>query len=108
LQTKYDIKNYLKKIYQLPVVDVRTRIALGKTKRDRKVGYITKEEDSKLAYVTLPREVKFTYPNIFPTESEEKEKKREDERALDSSKDEFQKFLDKNKNRKGLPGWFSF
>lgn len=87
---------------------MRTRIAIGKTARDRKVGYITKEEDSKLAYVTFPREVTFKFPDIFPSEAEEKEKKREDERALESSKEEFQKFIDKNKNRKGLPGWFSF
>lgn len=87
---------------------MRTRIAMGKTRRDRKIGYVIKEDDTKLAYVTFPREVKFTYPNIFPTEAEEKEKKREDERALDASKEEFQKFIDKNKNRKGLPGWFSF
>lgn len=51
--TKYDIKNYLEKIYKIPVVDVRTRIAMGKTKRDLVVGYVTKEEDAKLAYVTL-------------------------------------------------------
>lgn len=52
--TKYDIQNYLEKIYKIPVIDVRTRIALGKTKRDQK-GYVVKEEDTKLAYVTLVR-----------------------------------------------------
>lgn len=51
--TKTDIKNYLTKIYNVPVVDVRTRIAMGKTKRDQVVGYVTKAEDSKLAYVVL-------------------------------------------------------
>lgn len=51
--TKHDIKNYLEKIYNIPVVDVRTRIALGKTKRDLVAGYVTKEDDAKLAYVTL-------------------------------------------------------
>lgn len=51
--TKYDVKNYLEKIYKIPVVDVRTRIDLGKTKRDHTVGYITKNDDMKLAYVTL-------------------------------------------------------
>lgn len=51
--TKHDVKNYLEKIYDIKVMDVRTRIALGKTKRDQVVGYVTKEEDTKLAYVTL-------------------------------------------------------
>lgn len=54
--TKYDIKNYLEKIYNVPIIDVRTRIQLGKTKRDLK-GYIVKEEDTKLAYVTLVRNI---------------------------------------------------
>lgn len=51
--TRYDIKNYLEKIYNIPVVQVRTRIELGKTKKDQKYGYVTKEDDVKLAYVTL-------------------------------------------------------
>ena len=51
--TKHDIRNYLEKIYKLDVIDVRTRIAPGKTKRDIVVGYVTKQDDEKLAYVTL-------------------------------------------------------
>lgn len=51
--TKYDVKNYLEKIYNIPVVEVRTRIAMGRTKRDLKVGYVTKEDDTKYAYVTM-------------------------------------------------------
>lgn len=27
--TKYDVKNYLEKIYNIPVIEVRTRIGLG-------------------------------------------------------------------------------
>lgn len=53
--TKYDVKNYLEKIYNIPVVEVRTRIGLGKTKADQVYGYITKEEDTKYAYVTMVR-----------------------------------------------------
>lgn len=51
--TKHDIKNYLEKIYHVPVVDVRTNIGLGKFKRDIGKGYITKEDDVKFAFVTL-------------------------------------------------------
>lgn len=51
--TKHDVKNYLEKIYNLPVVDVRTRIALGPTKRDQIYGYVTKADDIKYAYVTM-------------------------------------------------------
>lgn len=51
--TKHDVKNYLEKIYKIPVVDVRTRIELGSTKRDTTYGYVTKNDDMKLAYVTM-------------------------------------------------------
>lgn len=51
--TKHDVKNYLEKIYKVPVIDVRTRIALGETKRDQVYGYVTKKDDVKLAYVTM-------------------------------------------------------
>lgn len=54
--TKHDVKNYLEKIYKLPVVDVRTRIALGETKRDQTYGYVTKKDDVKYAYVTMVSE----------------------------------------------------
>lgn len=53
--TKYDIKNYLEKIYNVPVSDIRTRIALGKFRRDVGKGYITKDDDIKYAYVKLVR-----------------------------------------------------
>ncbi|KAH8316926.1 hypothetical protein KR074_005449 [Drosophila pseudoananassae] len=102
--TKYDVRNYLEKIYKLPVVDVRTRIALGETKRDQTYGYVTKKDDVKIAYVTLPREESFIFPEMF---AEKAEKQAQEEKSLDESKEGFRKFLDRNKKRPGTPGWFS-
>lgn len=51
--TKHDIKNYLNKIYNIPVVEVRTKIFLGKFRRDLGKGYIVKEDDVKNAIITL-------------------------------------------------------
>lgn len=51
--TKYDIKNYLEKIYNVKVVDVRTRIALGETRRVPGKGYVIKDDDIKYAFITL-------------------------------------------------------
>lgn len=51
--TTHDIKNYLEKIYKIPVIGVRTRIAMGETQRDPVAGYVTKKDDEKIAYVTL-------------------------------------------------------
>ncbi|XP_016964934.1 39S ribosomal protein L23, mitochondrial [Drosophila biarmipes] len=102
--TKYDVRSYLEKIYKLPVVDVRTRIALGETKKDQAYGYITKKDDVKLAYVTLPREQAFVFPDFFAEKAERQEK---EEKSLDESKEGFRRFLDRNKKRPGTPGWFS-
>jgi len=51
--TKYDIKNYLNKIYNINLVKVNTVIIMGKFKKDRLHGSVIKEDDIKLAYVTL-------------------------------------------------------
>lgn len=89
------------------MIDVRTRIALGRTKKEERSGYIIKEEDSKIAYVTLPKEVEFTYPDLFPETSEKKKNKKDDEKSLDAAKDKFREYLDRNKKRRALPGWYS-
>lgn len=83
------------------------RIAPGTTQRDRVVGYVTKNDDNKLAYITLPKEVNFVFPDVFPSDAEQKKQQREDEKALDTSKDFFKKYLDRNKKRHGMPGWYS-
>ncbi|KAL5293458.1 MRPL23 family protein [Megaselia abdita] len=103
--SKPDIKNYLEKIYNIPVVDVRTRIATGPTKKDQIYGYVTKADDIKIAYVTLPKENKFVFPDLFPQSA--KDKKEQDEKSLEESKVNFKKYLDRNKGRPGAPGWFS-
>lgn len=51
--TKYDVENYLKDIYKVPVVEVRTRIGMGEFYQDHYKRYIKKKDDIKFAYVTL-------------------------------------------------------
>ncbi|XP_044255975.1 probable 39S ribosomal protein L23, mitochondrial [Tribolium madens] len=102
--TKYDIKNYLEKIYNINVVDVRTRIALGKTRRVPGKGYVVKDEDIKYAYITLPKEEKFIFPDLFP---EDKKAKDEEEATIQEAKKGFKEYLEKNKERPNMPGWFS-
>ncbi|KYB27800.1 large ribosomal subunit protein uL23m [Tribolium castaneum] len=102
--TKYDIRNYLEKIYNIKVVDVRTRIALGPTRRVPAKGYVVKDEDIKYAYVTLPKDEKFVFPDLFPVDNKAKE---EEEATIKQSKEGFKQFLEKNKERPNMPGWFS-
>lgn len=53
--TKHDIKNYLTKIYDVPVVDVRTEIRMGEFFRDPVKKYVKKKDDYRVAIVTLVR-----------------------------------------------------
>ena len=52
--TRYDIKNYLEKIYKVPVVDVRTVNKMGKTRQNAFGNYLVNDKDYKVAFVTLP------------------------------------------------------
>lgn len=101
------MKNYLTKIYKLPVMEIRSRIAAGKTVRDRTAGYVKKLDEEKIVYVTLPKDVKFTYPDVYPSDGEASKQRRDDEKALDSSKDMHKKFLERSSKRRGVPGWFT-
>lgn len=53
--SRFDMKNYLEKIYNVKPVHIRTWIAFGKTRRDPGKGYIVKDDDIKYAFVTLVR-----------------------------------------------------
>lgn len=103
--TTNDVRNYLEKIYKVPVIDVRTRIDMGKTFKEPGRGYVIKKDDTKMAYVTLPKDQKFVFPNLFEKSSDQKE---EHEKSLKETKDNYKKFLDRTKERPGAPGWFSF
>ncbi|KAI9523582.1 hypothetical protein NQZ68_026524 [Dissostichus eleginoides] len=51
--TKYDIKNYLENIYNVPVGAVRTRIQFGSNKKRNHRNQKIKQPDYKVAYVQL-------------------------------------------------------
>lgn len=67
--TKFDIKNYLEKIYNVRCATIRTRIRAPKTKRDVVHGYVVKEDDVKYAYITLVSINLFVVVNMFLTSS---------------------------------------
>ena len=87
--TKYDIKNYLEKIYNVPVANVKTVNKLGKTRKNDFADYLIKDDDQKVAFVTLPpgklfyQEIlgldslsghKFEWPDLKITEGQDKQK----------------------------------
>lgn len=53
--TPFDVRNYLEKIYKIPVVNVETRVVAGKIKKATGKPYIVKEDDYREAIVDLVR-----------------------------------------------------
>jgi len=99
--TKLDVKQYLEKIYNVPIVNVNTHIKMGDIKRN-KSNYIIKEDDYKVAYVTLEKDQKFEFPQLFG-----ESKKKEEEDALAELKSNYQKRTHFNLKTNGVPSWFS-
>ncbi|XP_056138086.1 39S ribosomal protein L23, mitochondrial [Lampris incognitus] len=64
--TKYDVRNYLERIYNVPVGAVRTRIQHGSQKKRNHLNQKVKKPDYKVAYVQLGQGQTFTFPDIFP------------------------------------------
>lgn len=61
--TEFDVRNYLTKIYKLPVAAVKVEMKNGNVVRSLKQ-HIIKEADYKMAYVTMDKEFEFTFPDI--------------------------------------------
>ena len=51
--TRFDVRNYLEKIYNVHPVYVNMRIALGKTYIPHGCKFVVKDDDVKIAYVAL-------------------------------------------------------
>lgn len=79
---KIDIRNYLEKIYGIPVDKVHTRIQPGKWKNEIYGNDLIhkKNDDYKVAYVYL-REGTFKFPQLFPEISTEEVEEEEEVKA---------------------------
>ncbi|CAJ0944593.1 unnamed protein product, partial [Mesorhabditis belari] len=68
--SRHDVREYLTKIYSLPVRDVRIEMKMGdiewQTKKDtRYKTAMWKEDDKKFAYVFMSKSVEFDFPDLF-------------------------------------------
>ncbi|ODM92132.1 putative 39S ribosomal protein L23, mitochondrial [Orchesella cincta] len=102
--SQFDVKSYLEKIYEVPVVHVRTYIQEGRYRRVPQKGYIVKDDDYKVAFVTLPKDTTFEFPNIFPEEKAQEVEN--EEKHMDILKENFKKHQQRNRLRPDVPGWF--
>ncbi|KAJ8984565.1 hypothetical protein NQ317_006027 [Molorchus minor] len=103
--TEYDIKNYLEKIYNIKCVDLKMSIAGPFTRKDPGKGYVVKDDDIKYAYVTLHKGQSFKFPDLFPEGESQAEENYN--KSLKEAKQGFDNYLEKNKNRPNMPGWFT-
>ncbi|CEF63033.1 39S ribosomal protein L23, mitochondrial [Strongyloides ratti] len=76
--SRNDVRQYLEKIYKIPVYDVRIMNKMGDItwsapldKNFRRA--LWKEEDKKIAFVYMPKHIKFEYPTLFDDAKFEKE-----------------------------------
>nr|CAH0103003.1 unnamed protein product [Daphnia galeata] len=100
--TKLDVKQYLEKIYNLPVIHVSTYNRMGKTKTAPN-RYVTKEQDEKIAFVTLEKDQKFTFPEIYGNNDILKEQ----DKAMKQTKEMYAQKTKVNISKQGVPTWFS-
>ncbi|KAK7108759.1 large ribosomal subunit protein uL23m-like [Littorina saxatilis] len=99
-----DVKNYLEKVYKVPVLDVRTKVFAGKDITQQARGHVlAKEEDHKKAYVQLADGESFEFPDLFEenkpaTEKQAKEVKKQERTGLEDQR--------KHWDRLTIPTWF--
>lgn len=110
--TRLDVKNYLEKIYKLPVVNVQTLITSGRThwalpsQNTRDTVGLYKDEDTKYARVTFPADFVFEAPDVTK-ENEESQRKRA-QTEIEQSRKVHRKEVGKHArlNRRGAPNFF--
>ncbi|KAK0404332.1 hypothetical protein QR680_017400 [Steinernema hermaphroditum] len=76
--SRHDVRQYLEKIYTIPVRDVRIENVIGEIKWNAPLDYryrkaMWKEEDKKMAYVFLKKDVSFAFPDIWKADQEQEE-----------------------------------
>lgn len=74
--TDWDVKNYLEKIYKVPVAGIKSKICCGDIRRSRdpkRPFDVIKDEDYRLTQVTLREGETFKWPDLFPEEVQKEE-----------------------------------
>lgn len=99
--TKFDIKNYLQNIYNVPVAKVNTSVIYVPFQRNHKNQRVKLREDFKLAYVTLADGQTFEFPELFPDTEEQK-----NEEMAKELKEKEKKTTEQMTRRAGVPSWF--
>uniref|UniRef100_A0A8C5YVH1 Large ribosomal subunit protein uL23m n=1 Tax=Marmota marmota marmota TaxID=9994 RepID=A0A8C5YVH1_MARMA len=98
--TRVDLRNYLERIYNVPVAAVRTRVQHGSNRKRDHRNVRIKKPDYKVAYVQLAHGQTFTFPDLFP--------EREQSPAGGPVEEgPFQQKPSSHPRQGGIPNWFS-
>ena len=109
----FDVRNYLEKIYKLPVVEVNTVIHDGKIHPDPEGKDMVKEPDFRICHVTLPEGMNFKHPgeDLFTGGRKDHDHLKMNQMGkivseMKSKKEQIQK--ETWKRGSNLPTWFNF
>ncbi|XP_057585935.1 39S ribosomal protein L23, mitochondrial isoform X1 [Hippopotamus amphibius kiboko] len=103
--TRVDLRNYLERIYNVPVAAVRTRVQHGSNRRRDHRNVRIKKPDYKVAYVQLAHGQTFTFPDLFP-EKKSPEGGSVDEALRDQVLEDQRRRQTPDPRRGGVPSWF--
>ncbi|XP_036116057.1 39S ribosomal protein L23, mitochondrial [Molossus molossus] len=104
--TRVDLKNYLERIYSVPVASVRTRVQHGSNRKRDHRNVRVKKPDYKVAYVQLAHGQTFTFPDLFPERKPSPEGDSVDKDLQQQLLEEQQARQSQDPRRGGVPEWF--
>ncbi|KAM4845165.1 large ribosomal subunit protein uL23m isoform 2-T2 [Thomomys bottae] len=104
LMTRTDLRNYLERIYSMPVAAVRTRVQHGSNRKRDYRNVRIKKPDYKVAYVQLAHGQTFTFPDLFP--EKEQSPAAAAEEGLSGLQEAVPQRQSPDPRRGGVPSWF--
>ncbi|XP_054998479.1 39S ribosomal protein L23, mitochondrial [Sorex araneus] len=100
--TRVDLRNYLERIYNVPVAAVRTRVQHGSGRKRDHRNVRVKKPDYKVAYVQLAHGQTFSFPDLFPEKAPGAPADDPQDQLLQEQKQKLQR----DPRRGGVPPWF--
>ncbi|XP_044775368.1 39S ribosomal protein L23, mitochondrial isoform X2 [Neomonachus schauinslandi] len=101
--TRVDLRNYLERIYNVPVAAVRTRVQHGSNRKRDYRNVRMKKPDYKVAYVQLAHGQTFTFPDLFPEKNHGSPGDNDiQDRLLEGQRQR----QSRDPRRGGVPDWF--
>ncbi|XP_047548153.1 39S ribosomal protein L23, mitochondrial isoform X2 [Lutra lutra] len=106
--TRVDLRNYLERIYNVPVATVRTRVQHGSNRKRDHRNVRVKSPDYKVAYVQLAHGQTFTFPDLFPDKKQSPDGSPSGDDIQDKLLEEQrqQQRQRQDPRRGGVPDWF--